>query len=401
MKSLIANRSIKTVLASANGWGWIALLAGIVFALPVRAQFCVLLYHAHANLGYSEARFIEQMDFLKTNDYHTVTPGQLLDWLQYRTPLPIRPVLITVDDNYLDVFASMFPILRTRGQIAVNFTPTNLVGVSSSLQYCTWLQLNTMESTGVFLTESHTRRHPYLTTLSPSEMSDEIYGSKAAIETNIAGKQCDYIAYPYGDYNVSIMQACYEANYRAAFAVSGGLVYPDTNRFEIPRNDVGFGDLNAVKQLIGYNKLPPAPPGAGWTIDNPDVNFYGDTWQAVTAAGTYGNDYCVPGAETGNEPARWAAYLPREGWYRVYAWWPQAEELTSQAQFEIHHANGVKTVLRDQSMNGGRWNLLAMVRFRMDQPASVILQPGANGVAAADGIWFEPLDHWDGLWQTY
>lgn len=401
MRLSVLSRVFHPLLSNGVRIAGMTILAVAIFAIPCRAQFCVLLYHAHANLGYSEARFIEQMDFLKANDYHTVTPGQLLDWMQYRKPLPIRPVLLTVDDNYIEVFTSMFPILHARGQIAVNFTPTNLVGASSSLQYCTWLQLAMMDSTGVLLTESHTRRHPHLTSLSSSAMSDEIYGSKAAIESNLAGKRCDYIAYPYGDYNASVMQACYEADYRAAFAVSGGLVYRGTNRFEIPRNDVASGGLETLKRLIRHKELPPAPPGEGWTIDNPDVNFYGDSWQAATAEETYGSDYCVPGSASGDDPAQWAAFLPREGWYRVHAWWPRAEGLTREALYEIHHSNGVKTVVRDQSTNGGQWNYLATVRFQKNDPASVILQPSASGLAAADGVWFEPLDRWDGLWQVY
>jgi hypothetical protein len=222
MRVAIIGPLIETLHLSEKGWVRALILAGMIFALPARAQFCVLLYHAHPNLGYSEARFIEQKGFSKGQRLSPRDASAAAGLMQYRKPLPIRPVLITVDDNYIESSPVCFPIFHARGQVAINFTPTNLVGVSSSLQYCTWLQLAMMDSTGVLPTESHTKRHPHLTELTPSELSDEIFGSKAAIESNIADKRCDYIAYPYGDYDASVIQACYDANYRAAFAVSGG-----------------------------------------------------------------------------------------------------------------------------------------------------------------------------------
>jgi hypothetical protein len=100
----------------------------LLAAAPATAQVRVLLYHAYPSFGYTAAQFAEHMDFLRSNGYTTITPFQLLNWMQYDTPLPIRPILVTMDDNYIPVVDEVFPILQARGMVAVNFAHTNYDG---------------------------------------------------------------------------------------------------------------------------------------------------------------------------------------------------------------------------------------------------------------------------------
>ena len=70
------------------------------------------------------------------------------------------------------------------------------------------------------------------------------------------------------------------------------LVTHNTPLFEIPRIGADWGDVEDFKGMIGFNDLPPAPPGDGWTIDNTDVNFFCDrvAWTVASPASTYGGD---------------------------------------------------------------------------------------------------------------
>lgn len=365
------------------------------FSLAV-AQIKALMYHAHPSFGFTEASFTTQMDVLKENDYHTITLTQFYSWLTNAEPLPIRPILITFDDNYIMVYTVAYPILQARNFCAVNFAHTNYVGVfpPGGNDHCDWDEIQEMEDAGVFFTESHTRNHLSLPSLSDSQAWNEINGSKMDIEQHLNNKTCIAIAYPYGNYDSRIINFCQNAGYLMGFTTINNYNYRTTPPFELRRTSVGSENAAQFKQLIGFYDLPPAPPGEGWTIDNRDPNFFVDAgnWQQSTAqAGYYGNDYVYHTAGDGSSKVRWATYLPRGGTYRVYAWWTSNQNNASNAKYEIHHLGGITTITVNQKNNGGQWNLLDEFEFSTGIPAKVILSNDGDGTVIADGIWFEPV----------
>ena len=372
-----------------------------LFCTPAQAQFRVLLYHAHPNLGYVESNFIQHMDFLVANDYRTITPDQFIAWKVGNQPLPMRPTLITVDDNYILMYTSMFPILRDRGQVAVNFTITNAVGSTSGHHYCSWEELRTMEASGHVINESHTLSHPQLTTLTPAQQMSQAADSKAAINHNIPGKVCKYIAYPYGDYNAGVIERCVAAGYTAGFVVGGGINYHDTPMFELQRIQVDTVTFNGFKEALGHNAWQPAP-GPGWVMDDADVHFYADSalWPVVAGSGLAGGSGRVRAAGTGS-PAAWAAVVPRPGIYRVHAKWSAVPARTSTALYTVHHAGGQTTFAADQRANDGAWNLLGEVQFNTTDAARVELAASPSGSVSADAVWLEFVSSTVDDWAIY
>jgi peptidoglycan/xylan/chitin deacetylase (PgdA/CDA1 family) len=359
----------------------------------VCAQLPVMIFHAHTGLGYSTVRFTESMDFLKDNGYHTVTPDQLLDWMEFREPLPLRPILLTVDDNYIKVYTEMYPLLQERGQFMVNFTTTDYVGVDSGNDHADWVELQEMEDTGVMTNESHTESHRNLADLSPTVQHAEIFESMAALNADLENKNCQYIAYPYGGYDDNVLIECNLAGYRAGFSTIGGMNYPDTNIYEIRRVSGDTPTLAGFVQNIGFNQLPPPPPGEGWTIDNKDVNFYCDVPEWLTSTSmpdNYGGNYRYTDS-TEVVPAKWAAYLPQTGAYRLHAYWPTSHMYDTQATFRVTDTSGQRDIVVDQSVSGGEWMFIGTASFSTDVAASIELIPSGNGYTVADGLWFEPV----------
>lgn len=367
----------------------------VILLIPAGAQVKVLMYHAHSSMGFSGPVFTDHMDFLEDNGYHTITVQQLYEWLTNAEPLPPHPILITFDDNYIPVYDVAYPILKARNQSAVNFAHTNYVGViTGSGDHCDWTEIQQMESDCAFYTESHTRTHPDLTTLSDSSAWSEINGSHIDIETNISAKTCISIAYPYGKYDSRIIGFCQTAGYSLGFTTIAGYNYRTTPPFELRRETVGSETIEQFKGKIGYPDLPPAPPGEGWTIDNTDPNFFIDSgsWTLSTSTpGYYGINYYAIAAGDGSAKVRWATYLPTAGTYRVYAWWSQESNRATNASYEIHHNPGISTVSVNQQINGGQWNVLGEFSFSTSEPAAVYLSNIADGYVIADGIWFEPV----------
>lgn len=377
--------------------GWKAAVRGLGVVLLVSAapaQFPVLIYHAHPNLQYDESAFRGQMDFLAANDYSTVTPEQFHDWRVNDAIMPYRPVLLTVDDNYILLYTSMFPILRDRGQTIVNFVITGSAGNTSGLVYCSWNQIREMQASGAVLSESHTVWHPHLTQLEPLLSLAELRDSKLKLEAEIPGNPCRFLAYPYGDYNQTIINQSMAAGYDMAFSTITDWNYRDTPLYEIRRLAGDGISFEHFKAVIGHSYLPPDPPGDGYTIDNEQVNFSADegTWTLSPGNATaYGVDYRWSAAGAAGSAARWAAYLPEAGTFRIHATWASHAGAAPDARYTIHHGGGTSDVVVDQRVNGGQWVLLGTYTIGAGEPAIVTLSPSANGVAVADGVWFQPV----------
>ena len=371
------------------------------FAGGAQAQFRVLLYHAHPNLGYVEANFTRDMDFLVANDYTTVTPDEFIAWKENNAPLPIRPVLLTVDDNYILVYTSMFPILRDRGLKIINFTISGAVGQTAGLHYCSWSELRTMEASGHIINESHSVTHPHLSQLTAAQQMNEVSNSRAALMANIPGKTCKYLAYPYGDYNAGVITRSQAAGYTAAFVVGGGINYHDTPLFELQRKGVDTSTFDGFKEELGHNAWQPAP-GPGWVMDDADVHFYADAaqWPVVAGSDTAGGSGRIHVAGSGTA-ASWAAFLPRPGVYRVHARWSAVPARTATALYTVQHAGGSTAFAMDQRVDGNKWNLLGEVQFDTTNAARVDLAASPSGSVSADAVWLEFVSSGVEEWGLY
>lgn len=83
----------------------------------------IVMYHYVRELGYSRYSeikgldtnlFREQIAYLKKY-YSFITMEQLIDALDYNTPLPEKAVLLSFDDAYIDHYTQVFPILVDNG----------------------------------------------------------------------------------------------------------------------------------------------------------------------------------------------------------------------------------------------------------------------------------------------
>lgn len=192
-------------------------------ALLQPAAVPVLNYHqvndqAHNMLTVSSADFDKQMACLADSGYNSITPDQLLDYLQNGKDLPANPVLITFDDGYEDNYRVAYPILKKYNFTATVFLITDFVGQNS--RYLTWEQVGEMQNAGLVF-ESHTLSHILLPKCSTEEIRAQLVKSKEAMEWHL-GRKAEYLAYPGGVYDQKVVNLTKEAGYRAAFTVDLG-----------------------------------------------------------------------------------------------------------------------------------------------------------------------------------
>jgi len=73
---------------------------------------------------------------------------------------------------------------------------------------------------------SHSRTHPVLSQLTPSQVRDELYDSRLEIE-RVLGRPCGHLAYPYGNAQSAgprEYQTALDAGYQTAVTTNRGLV---------------------------------------------------------------------------------------------------------------------------------------------------------------------------------
>lgn len=146
-----------------------------------------------------------------------------------------RTMVVTFDDAFASVHRYALPILRRLGVRATLFTPTRPIeraetlgwpGVSEwkggphehELTPLSWREIDDLAEAGWEI-GSHTRTHPYLTTLDDRRLADELAGSRSDCEQRL-GRSCRALAYPYSDVDHRVVAAASAAGYMFAATVA-------------------------------------------------------------------------------------------------------------------------------------------------------------------------------------
>ncbi|MBI2020632.1 polysaccharide deacetylase family protein [Candidatus Daviesbacteria bacterium] len=218
----------------------------------------ILLYHyignnpnpedqARDNLSVTPDKFDEQMGYLQTSGFTPITLDTLAAGLFGKAELPTKPIVITFDDGYIDLYYNAFPILKKYQFRAVAFVPTGLVGTT---YYASWEQLDEMQRSGLLAIESHSITHQDLTALSKDQRIKELSESKKILETRYGGP-VNFIAYPYGFSNQQVWQDARSLGYVGGLGtwysniVSEGVIY-NMPRIKIPGSD----DINTFASRL-------------------------------------------------------------------------------------------------------------------------------------------------------
>lgn len=219
--------------------------------IPVGRQVKVpiLLYHyignnpdpkdkARDNLSVLPADFDEQMGYLAKNGYNPISLDTMIAGLYGHSTLPPKPIIITFDDGYIDLYFNAFPILRKYGFHAVAFIPTGLIGTK---YYASWGQLQELESSGLFSFEAHSVSHANLPSLSEDQLIYEVTESKKNLQSKF-GVPVNFIAYPYGTSNGAVVEAVKKAGYVGALGTWYSTIQSEGEVFNMPRVKVDGGE---------------------------------------------------------------------------------------------------------------------------------------------------------------
>src|SRR5215208_575089 len=94
------------------------------------------------------ADFARQMRWLKREGYRTITQRELFEALYCGRSLGRRPVLITFDDGYRDVFFKASPVLLRLGMKATAYVVSGRIS-GNDISFLTWNLLHALERRGI------------------------------------------------------------------------------------------------------------------------------------------------------------------------------------------------------------------------------------------------------------
>lgn len=188
----------------------------------------IVLYY-HAVRKDQRNAFARQMDMLLRMAY----PWNL-EVCQNRNKKPL--VAVTFDDGYVSVIENALPELKQRGIPVTFFVPTGSLGERPG-----WIklperslwdervispnELKNIASEPLVTIGSHTVSHSNLLKLSAKEAIRELVESKAELE-NLLGLPIEWLSFPHGAYDDSLIQIALEAGYRRLFTIEPKPVNP-------------------------------------------------------------------------------------------------------------------------------------------------------------------------------
>jgi peptidoglycan/xylan/chitin deacetylase (PgdA/CDA1 family) len=200
--------------------------------------------------------FSAQMDWLARSGYHPIDLDDLRGYLLANATLPAKPVVISLDDGYSDLYTAAYPVLKRHQFKAVAYVVTGFLGRPSNV---TSQQVVEMNANGIEI-GSHTVTHPDLTKLPPNELKRQLDDSKVTLEALLGHPVLDF-CYPSGAENPAVVQAVQAAGYQSATTTHSGTGHSAADRYEWTRVRVSGGEpLPEFETRLGSSE--PSQPAA-------------------------------------------------------------------------------------------------------------------------------------------
>ena len=211
----------------------------------------VLLYHHvqpdseakrlwQTALSVDSGIFEQQMSYLASNGYTTISAKQLVDALLLHIPLPQKSIVLTFDDGYKDAYTYVYPILQKYHLLANLMIASGLVGGSD---YLTWGDIEEMGRSGLVYFTNHTWSHYPIDQAGYDKAKYEIQTGRKQLEERV-NQIVNIFTYPYGSFNNDSINALREEGVLGAFSTIPGFWQCDSFIMTLHRNRVGNVSLS-------------------------------------------------------------------------------------------------------------------------------------------------------------
>lgn len=210
----------------------------LMFHSVTRAPITPATRGAHV----SKEEFAQYIAYLVRHGYTGISCADLIAIWGGERDAPEKPVVLTFDDGYADLYENVYPALAVLEWRYTIFLVMNRIGKTSDWEGAAgeplldWLKIREMDAAGVEF-GAHSLTHPSLPKIAAKEAMWEVMGGKYALEDALQNPVHSF-AYPYGHYDKAVREMVGEAGYRLAVTTQHGRVRPEDNPLELPRVSV-------------------------------------------------------------------------------------------------------------------------------------------------------------------
>lgn len=185
--------------------------------------------------------FKKQMDFLKENNYHTLSLDEFYNFVVNGTNIPPKSILITFDDGRKSNIINAYPILKENHQHAVIFlvtskiSPKNIPYNPKKYQRISFDEINNSKDVFEFAAHTHNMherdkktKKAYLLVKSDDEI-------KKDLTENFKHSDKPFFAYPYGSHRKRHFKLLKDCGFKMAFTTRKGKIFKGKNPYKINR----------------------------------------------------------------------------------------------------------------------------------------------------------------------
>jgi peptidoglycan/xylan/chitin deacetylase (PgdA/CDA1 family) len=178
--------------------------------------------------------FAEEIDALASHGYHPISQLQLFNALFHGGALPPKPVLLTVDDGYIDDVKTILPILQAHRFVATFYIITRRFHEPGFLNTT---EVRRLDAAGMDV-GAHTRTHVPLAAIPSGELTEQIKGSREDLE-HVVGHSVQWFAYPFGSFDAAVVAEVRRAGFVLAVTTEGGTRESSQAPLTMPRIHIG------------------------------------------------------------------------------------------------------------------------------------------------------------------
>ena len=218
----------------------------------------VIMYHRFGEKRYPSTnirieQFLEHIDELLKPKYNVIDIKDGLKAIENIKLVRDRSVIITIDDAYSSVFKYAWPILKKYNLPFTLFVSTDVID-NKTPGYMSWEEIRILRDNGVTI-GSQTKSHPHMHNLNQDQLIDELSKSNVRFIKEIGSKP-KIFAYPYGEYNLNVVEQVKAHGFKAAFGQHSGIAHQSSGIYELPRFAMNetYGNMERFK--LAVNALP-------------------------------------------------------------------------------------------------------------------------------------------------
>lgn len=197
----------------------------------------------------SPLEFESDLQYLKDNNYNTITMTQLIDSVYEDGVLPKNPIILTFDDGYLNTYKNVYPLLKKYDMRIVLSVVGKTIDdfskvVDDNINYAstTWDQIKDMSASGHVEIQNHSynlhkikngrygcyQKNGEALAEYEKVLTDDFMKLQDIIQ-EVTGNAPNTFTYPYGKYNNNTEEIIKKIGFKATLSCTYGINLIDDN----------------------------------------------------------------------------------------------------------------------------------------------------------------------------